>query len=116
MTLLILPCASAMAVRECKPHQQKPFSLQEYFQRQRSRMTWPSQGLLEDFGQRVFPEKKSWEVHRDENRVSFPACDTTLAESLELGFPAAPSELSRLMQEFICLQPPHAGCLGGTWE
>lgn len=55
--LLILPPDSAIAVRECKRHQQKPLSLREYFQRQQSRMMWPSQGLLKDFSQGVFPEK-----------------------------------------------------------
>lgn len=88
--LLILPPDSAIAVRECKRHQQKPLSLREYFQRQQSRMMWPSQGLLKDFSH------------------------TTLAKILRLAHPTRCSEMRGQMQEFICLGGMEEWCTART--
>jgi len=56
---------------ECNQPQQKPFSLWGYFQRQRSRITWPSRGLLEDFGQGAFPEKNPTRFGNERKELIF---------------------------------------------
>lgn len=45
-------------------------------------MTWPSQGLLEDFCQRVFPDKNLWHSQKLKGKVNFPARDRALPKSL----------------------------------